>query len=96
MAPVVRAVEEIPTQRRGRQREGAEGKGGHHAEVSAAAAHSPEQLRVLLGAGADMLPGGSDHLHSVQVVQAQASAPGQPAHPAAQGESCHSRSTDDP
>jgi hypothetical protein len=95
VAPVVRPVEQIATQRCGRQGQGAEGKGGHDAEVPAAAAHSPEQLRILLRTGVHVLPGRSDQVHGVQVVQAQAAGPGQPAHTAAQGQSGHPRSTDD-
>lgn len=51
-----------------------------------AAAHGPEQLRVLLRAGGHQLPVHCDHVHREQVVAGQAVLPLQHAHAAAEGE----------
>ncbi|MDM0085129.1 hypothetical protein QTI17_31540 [Variovorax sp. J31P179] len=51
---------------------------GHHAEVAAATADSPEQIGVLLLAGAQELAFGGDHVGRDQAVDAQAEVPAQP------------------
>jgi hypothetical protein len=57
---------------------------GDHAEVAAAAAERPEQIRVLGCRSARDPPVGHDDLRGLEVVDAQPGLPGQPAHPAAQ------------
>ena len=42
------------------------------AEVAAAAAHAPEQIRILLGAGVPKLSVGGDHVHRLEVVDRHA------------------------
>jgi hypothetical protein len=59
---------------------------GDHAEVAAAAAQRPEQVRVLLRAGPQHLAGGGDDLGGQQVVTRQPELRGEPAEPAAQGQ----------
>ena len=59
---------------------------GDHAEVAAAAAQRPEQVRVLLGAGPQHLTCGSDDPGGQQVVARQPVLRGEPAEPAAQGQ----------
>ena len=44
----------------------------HHAEVAAAAAHAPEQLRILFGAGVPQLPVRGDHVDGLEVVDGHA------------------------
>ena len=57
-----------------------------HPEVAAAAAQRPEQVRALLAAGPQHLPGGGDNLGGQQVVAGQPVLRGEPAEPAAQGQ----------
>jgi hypothetical protein len=61
-------------------------EGGHHAEVAAAAAQRPEQVRVLRLAGGQEAAVGGDHVGRQQVVAGQAVRPGEVADAAAQGE----------
>ena len=44
----------------------------HYAEVAAATAQTPEQLRVLFGTGVAELPVGSDHIQRLEVVDGHA------------------------
>ncbi len=69
---------------------------GHHTEVAAASADRPEQLRVLVGVGVQQAAVGDDHVRREQVVHGQTAEPGEPAHPAAQGEPADAGVTDQP
>ena len=71
-------------------------EGGDHAEVAAAAADGPEQVRVLTGRGPPHPAVGGDHLGRDQVVDAEPVFAGQPAHAAAQREPGHAGVADQP
>ena len=58
----------------------------HHAEIAAAAADGPEQIRVLSLAGGDERPVGQDHVRFEQVVDRETVLAGEIAGAAAQGE----------
>ena len=68
----------------------------HRAEVAAAAAQRPEQVRVLVLAGGDERAVGQDHVGGQQVVDGEPVAPGQVADPAAQGQPADTRGGQDP
>ena len=67
-------------------RVGPEGEGGDDAEVAAASAKRPEQVRVPLGVRGDHGPVGQDDVGGEQAVDGQAELAAQVADPAAQGE----------
>ena len=69
---------------------------GGDAEVAAAAAQGPEQVRVVLGAGHDDLAVGGDDLDRQQVVDGEAVLAHQPAFPAAQGQARDTGAGDHP
>jgi hypothetical protein len=69
---------------------------GDHAEVAAAAANRPEQIRVLIGAGAAQAPVGRDDFGRDQVVGREAVAARDPAEPAAEREPGDPGRRDDP
>ena len=59
---------------------------GDHAKVATATAHTPVQLRILLGIGAQDLAAGRDDLHATHVVEREPEATGQAAEATAQRE----------
>ena len=59
---------------------------GHHAEVTAAAAQRPEQVRVLVGASGDERAVGEHDVRGQQAVDREPEPPGQVAGPAAERE----------
>ena len=71
-------------------------EGGGHAEVAAAAAQGPEQVRVVFGAGHDDLAVGGDDLDRQQVVDGEAVLAHQPAFSAAQGQARDTGAGDHP
>ena len=64
--------------------DGAELERGHDAEVAAAAAQRPEQVRIAVRTGHDTLAGRGDDLGPDQVVAGEARRARQPADPAAE------------
>ena len=68
---------------------GLEGEAGDDAEVAAAAAQRPEQLRVADRADLDDLAAGQDDLQGHEVVAGQSVLTGEPADAAAQGQAGH-------
>ena len=71
-------------------------EGGDDAEVAAAAADGPEQIRVLVGRGPQDPAVGGDDLGGDEVVDGQTELAGQPAHAAAQGQPADAGVTDQP
>ena len=69
---------------------------GDDSEVPAAAAETPEQVRILVGARLDELAVGRHHVHRDELVDRQAVLALNPADPAAERQSRHSRVRDDP
>src|SRR5215218_6298959 len=70
-------------------------EGGDDAEVAAAAAERPEQVRVLVGAGAQELTVCGHHLEGQDVVAGQPVFPCKPAYASAQRQPCYTRLRDD-
>ena len=69
---------------------------GHHAEVAAAAPQRPEQIRLGLLAAGDQLAVRRHHVGFEQVVDGEAAASRQVAHPAAEREPADAGGRDDP
>lgn len=69
---------------------------GDDTEVSAAAADRPEEIGVLVLGGPQDAPVGHDDLRRDQVVHREAALPGQPAHPAPEGEPADAGVADHP
>lgn len=69
---------------------------GDDAEVPAAAAHAPEEVRVLVLARLDPAPVGGDQVHREQLVDGEPVLAHQPADPAAQGQPGDAGVRDDP
>ena len=63
----------------------------HHAEVAAAAAHAPEQLGILAGAGMPEFSVRADHIDRLEVVDGHAEATRDSAEAAAQGQAADAR-----
>ena len=68
----------------------------HDAEVAAAAADRPVEIRVLVRAGAHLLAVGRDDVGGEEVVDRQAVLAGQVPEPAAEGQAAHAGGRDDP
>ena len=64
--------------------DGLEFEGRHDAEVAAAAAKGPEQVRIAVRTGHDLLAGRGHHLGTDEVVAGEPAKPRQPADPAAE------------
>jgi hypothetical protein len=62
---------------------------GDHAEVAAAAAHRPEEVRVMLGVDLEDLAVGGHQLDALDRVDGEPELAAQPADPAAQGDAAH-------
>ena len=73
-----------------------EGELRHDAEVAAAAADRPEEVRVLVGAGRDLRAVGEHELRREQVVDRQPVAAGEVAVPAAERQAGDTGRGDDP
>lgn len=71
-------------------------EGGDDAEVAAAAVEAPEQVGVLALAGAHLVAAGGDDVGRDEVVARHPVPAGQPAHPAAQGQTRDAGVGDDP
>ena len=69
---------------------------GDDAEVAAAAADGPEQVRVLVSRDVPDATVSGDHFRRHQVVHRQSVLPGQPPHPAAEGQAADPGVADDP
>ena len=68
-----------------------EGESGDHPEVAAAAPQRPEQVRVLVGRGLDDLAAGQHDLQRDELIAGQPVLAGEPADPAAQGQTGNAR-----
>jgi hypothetical protein len=66
-------------------------EGRDNSKIAAAAAQSPQKLRVLLFAGPDVTAIGGDHIGSDQIVAGQPKSPRQPAVAAAERETRYTR-----
>ena len=62
---------------------------GHHAEVAATAAHGPEQIRIVPGAGMAQLSVGRHDVDGLEIVDGHAEAARQPAEPSSEREAAH-------